>query len=104
MGGGRMGWARWRRYRKRPLFVLIADPAMHVLVAGGAGYIGSVLVPSLLEHGHRVTVLDRLFFGDTLGRTHARFGEKLRVVRGDVRDFERSILTSLDAVVDLSGI
>jgi nucleoside-diphosphate-sugar epimerase len=77
---------------------------MHVFIAGGAGYIGSVLVPTLLEHGHGVTVLDRLYFGDALGRARARFGEKLRVVRGDVRAFDRDLLTSVDAVVDLSGI
>jgi nucleoside-diphosphate-sugar epimerase len=77
---------------------------MHVFVAGGAGYIGSVLVPMLLEHGHRVTVLDRLYFGRTLARAEARHGEKLRVVRGDVRAFDRGLLRSLDAVVDLSGI
>jgi nucleoside-diphosphate-sugar epimerase len=77
---------------------------MHVFVAGGAGYIGSVLVPALLEGGHRVTVLDRLYFGDTLGRQQSRFGERLRVVRGDVRAFDRRLLESIDAVVDLSGI
>jgi len=77
---------------------------MHVFVAGGAGYIGSVLVPVLLEQGHRVTVLDRLYFGDTLGPVQLRFGEKLRVARGDVRSFDRSLLRSVDAVVDLSGI
>jgi nucleoside-diphosphate-sugar epimerase len=77
---------------------------MHVFVAGGAGYIGSVLVPLLLEQGHRVTVLDRLYFGNTLARVEARFGEKLRVVRGDVRGFDHGLLASVDAVVDLSGI
>jgi nucleoside-diphosphate-sugar epimerase len=77
---------------------------MHVFVAGGAGYIGSVLVPLLLERGHRVTVLDRFYFGDTLARPAARFGEKLRVVRGDIRAFDRGVLDSVDAVVDLSGI
>jgi nucleoside-diphosphate-sugar epimerase len=79
---------------------------MHVFVAGGAGYIGSVFVPLLLEQGHRVTVLDRLYFGDTLKASGgvARFGEKLRVVRGDIRSFDRSLLRSVDAVVDLSGI
>jgi len=77
---------------------------MHVFVAGGAGYIGSVLVPLLLDGGHRVTVLDRLYFGDTLSRARARWGEKLRVVRGDVRAFDRAILAGVDAVVDLSGI
>jgi nucleoside-diphosphate-sugar epimerase len=77
---------------------------MHVFVAGGAGYIGSVLVPMLLENGHRVTALDRFYFGDTLALMKARFGEKLRAVRGDVRTFDRALLTSVDAVVDLSGI
>ncbi|MGO9835843.1 MAG: NAD-dependent epimerase/dehydratase family protein [Polyangiaceae bacterium] len=77
---------------------------MHVFIAGGAGYIGSVLVPLLLEQGHRVTVLDRLYFGDTLGLAERRFGEKLRVARGDVRGFDRSLLHSVDAVIDLSGI
>ncbi len=77
---------------------------MHVLVAGGAGYIGSVFVPLLLEQGHHVTVVDRLYFGDTLGRARERFGEKLRIARADVRSFDQSLLTSVDAVVDLSGI
>jgi nucleoside-diphosphate-sugar epimerase len=63
-----------------------------------------VLVPRLLEQGHRVTVLDRLYFGDSLSRSQSRFGEKLRVLRGDVRSFEPVLLRSVDAVVDLSGI
>jgi nucleoside-diphosphate-sugar epimerase len=77
---------------------------MHVFVAGGAGYIGSVLVSALLERGHRLTVLDRLYFGDTLARSRAQFGERLRVVRGDVRGFDQGLLGSIDAVIDLSGI
>jgi nucleoside-diphosphate-sugar epimerase len=77
---------------------------MHVFVAGGAGYIGSILVPRLLEQGHRVTVLDRLYFGGTLDRAQARYGERLRIVRGDVRSFDLALLKSIDAVVDVSGI
>lgn len=77
---------------------------MKVTVAGGAGYIGSVLVPILLEHGHDVTVLDRFYFGDTLSAPRARFGDRLRIVRADVRHFDRTILKGQDAVVDLSGI
>ena len=39
---------------------------MKVTVTGAGGYIGSVLVPMLLEAGHEVTALDRFFFGETL--------------------------------------
>jgi nucleoside-diphosphate-sugar epimerase len=78
---------------------------MHILAAGGSGYIGSVLVPQLLEHGHRVTVLDRLYFGDTLAAPIARYGtDRLRIVRQDVRTFDTSLLDSVDVVVDLAGI
>ena len=77
---------------------------MRIFVAGGAGYIGSTLVPRLLEQGHGVTVLDRFYFGDSLASVKARHGERLAVVRGDVRTFDPSLLRSVDAVVDLSGI
>ena len=36
---------------------------MNILVAGGAGYVGSSLVPRLLHDGHEVTVADLLWFG-----------------------------------------
>lgn len=77
---------------------------MHVLVAGGAGYIGSVLVPALLEKGHRVTVLDRLYFGNTLAKLQPKAGTRLEVVKGDIRSFSHSVLKGVEAVIDVSGI
>ena len=54
-----------------------------VLVTGGAGYVGSVLVPRLLEAGHAVTVLDLFLFGDHLPRGVA---DRLARIAGDIRD------------------
>jgi nucleoside-diphosphate-sugar epimerase len=78
---------------------------MKILVTGGAGYIGSVLVPILLSHGHRVRVLDNLSFG---GRSLLGVWSDpaFEFVKGDVRD-EASIhagLQGVDAVVHLAAI
>lgn len=58
---------------------------MKILVTGGAGYIGSVLVPMLLKAGHQVLVLDNFMYNQAslLDCCHDK---KLTVVRGDVRD------------------
>jgi nucleoside-diphosphate-sugar epimerase len=58
---------------------------MRILVTGGAGYLGSVMVPRLLNAGHKVTVLDNFMYHQTplLDVCH---DEKLTVLRGDARD------------------
>ncbi|MEW6610780.1 MAG: NAD(P)-dependent oxidoreductase [Patescibacteria group bacterium] len=58
---------------------------MNILVTGGAGYIGSILVPALLQAGHRVTVVDNFRYGQTplLDVVH---DPRLTVIHGDVRD------------------
>ncbi len=76
---------------------------MHVLVTGGAGYLGSVLVPTLLAEGHEVTVVDTFMYGQVslLDCCHHR---GLSIVRGDVRD--RSLLSThvkqADAIIPLA--
>ncbi len=75
----------------------------NVLVTGGAGYVGNVMVPQLLEAGYNVTVYDILYFGKkTLPLTHPN----LKVVEGDIRDislFEKSV-QGMDAVLHLACI
>lgn len=63
---------------------------MVILVTGGAGYIGSVLVPQLLQEGHRVTVVDNFLYQQSslLDCCHH---ERLTLIRGDARD--RSLIS-----------
>jgi len=74
---------------------------MKVLVTGHKGYIGSVLVPMLLERGHEVTGLDSDLFAEcTYTGELARIPEHL----GDVRDAPASVLVGKDAVIHLAGL
>jgi nucleoside-diphosphate-sugar epimerase len=78
---------------------------LRILVTGGAGYIGSILVPALLAHGHRVTVLDRFVFDDnSLLACCASPG--FAVVRGDCRDEQTlvSLLATHDVIIPLAGL
>jgi nucleoside-diphosphate-sugar epimerase len=55
-----------------------------ILVTGGAGYLGSTLVPALLDAGHKVTVLDNFMFGQS-SLNHVCHHPGFTVVRGDIR-------------------
>jgi nucleoside-diphosphate-sugar epimerase len=75
-----------------------------VFVTGGAGYVGAVLVPALLEHGYQVKVLDLYLYGDVLAPVANHPG--LEQIKGDIRDrrlLERSI-PGCDAVIHLACI
>lgn len=75
--------------------------ANRVLVTGGAGYIGAVLVPMLVERGYDVRVLDRLYWGtDPL----ASVLHDIELVEGDVRDLPSGLLDGIDSVVHLAGL
>lgn len=73
-----------------------------ILVTGGAGYLGSVLVPRLIRAGHEVTVLDRFFFGtESLAGPD---GERAIQVRQDTRWIDGSIFRGIESVVDLAAL
>lgn len=76
-----------------------------VLVTGGAGYVGSVLTPLLLDAGYEVRILDLFIYGEhTLDEVKDH--ERLRVFKGDLRDqaLLRRALTGCDAVIHLACI
>jgi nucleoside-diphosphate-sugar epimerase len=70
---------------------------MKILVAGGAGYVGSALIPVLLEHGYEVEVIDLLWFGNHLPR-------EVKVVRKDLLDCKEDDLKGYEQVVFLAGL
>ncbi|HSL84978.1 MAG TPA: NAD(P)-dependent oxidoreductase, partial [Thermoanaerobaculia bacterium] len=70
---------------------------MRVLVAGGAGYLGSALVPTLLERGYDVTVVDLLWFGNHLP-------PEVRLLEKDVLEVTEAELAGCEQVVFLAGV
>jgi len=76
---------------------------MKILVTGGAGYLGSVLVPELLKEKHKVVVLDNFMYHQTslLDCCHNR---DLTIVRGDTRDqpLLKRLIVDVDAVFPLA--
>ncbi len=74
-----------------------------VLVTGGAGYVGSVLVPKLLERGYDVRVLDLMMFGSQ-GLSSVK--DKCKIIKGDIRDSSlvERCLEGVDSVIHLAAI
>jgi len=86
------------RYTKNP-------ELNRVLVTGGAGYVGAVLVPKLLEAGYKVTVLDLYLYGEDVLKD-CRGNPGLREVKGDIRDSTavELALEGCDSVIHLACI
>lgn len=70
---------------------------MKILVAGGAGYIGSALIPKLLDRGYEVEVIDLLWFGNHLPKT-------VRVMQEDIFKLQESSLKGYEQVIFLAGL
>ena len=81
------------------------NKGLKVLVTGGAGYVGSALVPQLLEKGYDVNVLDLYLFGDDV-LDAVRDHPHLTQIKGDLRDratVDRAV-AGCDAVIHLACI
>ncbi len=78
---------------------------MNILVTGGAGYIGSILVPFLLNQNHRVTVIDNFMYKQTSLASSLR-DERLTLVFGDVRDesLMKEYISKADVIIPLAAI
>lgn len=76
-----------------------------VLVTGGAGYLGSILVPELLKLGHRVTVLDNFMFQQNSLLECCAY-DNFDVVRGDARDEDilKTLLQKVDYIIPLAAL
>jgi nucleoside-diphosphate-sugar epimerase len=70
---------------------------MRLLIAGGAGYLGSVLIPNLLERGYTVDVVDLFWFGNRLPR-------QVGILNKDIFQLTVEDLKAYDQVVFLAGL
>jgi len=76
-----------------------------VLITGAAGYLGSVLIPELLDRGHSVVALDNFFY-QQLSLLHLIHRPELTVVRGDARDeaLMKKLIAEADVIIPLACI
>src|SRR5262249_27590702 len=70
---------------------------MKILIAGGAGYIGSVLIPKVIDSGYEVEVIDLLWFGNNLPNG-------VKVIQKDIFDLHEKDVEGYDQVIFLAGL
>jgi len=77
----------------------------NILVTGGAGYLGSIMVPDLLAAGHKVTVLDNFMFKQT-SLNHCAYHPNFSVVKGDIRDegTMSKLMKDADVIIPLAAL
>ncbi|MFN8419529.1 MAG: NAD(P)-dependent oxidoreductase [Anaerolineae bacterium] len=77
---------------------------MRVLVTGHQGYIGSILVPLLLEEHHEVIGLDNGLFRDCAYTAPDKSTSQIRIIKKDIRDIEDDDLAGVQAIIHLAGV
>jgi nucleoside-diphosphate-sugar epimerase len=77
----------------------------NILVTGGAGYLGSIMVPDLLAAGHKVTVLDNFMFNQT-SLNHCCYHPNFSIVKGDIRQKSTiaPLMQSVDVIIPLAAL
>ena len=73
-----------------------------ILITGGAGYVGAILTPYLLNKGHKVSVIDLMIYGEDVLKKHPN----LRIIKGDIRDKDllKKELPNHEVVIHLACI
>ena len=78
---------------------------MKILVTGGSGYIGSILVPELINLGYEVTVVDNFMYKQSSLNQLCVF-DNFNIINGDIRDqnLMRTLISSSDLIIPLAAI
>lgn len=89
-----------------PLFEKLQQKSKKILVTGGAGYIGSVLVPELLNRGYLVRVIDNLMYNHHPSLLTCFLNPNFEFQKGDLRnaDFLKQALEGVDLIIHLAAI
>ena len=79
--------------------------SLKILVTGGAGYLGSTLVPELLDLGHQVTVVDNFIYKQS-SLNHVCHKSNFKVVKGDVRieSVMKPLIKDADVIIPLAAL
>jgi nucleoside-diphosphate-sugar epimerase len=79
--------------------------SLKILVTGGAGYLGSTLVPELLDLGHQVTVVDNFIYKQT-SLNHVCYRSNFKIVKGDVRieSVMKPLIKDADVIIPLAAL
>ena len=77
----------------------------NILVTGGAGYIGSMLVPALLNSSYKVTVIDNFMYKQN-GLAHICENKNFEIINGDIRNLKlmKSLIDEHDIILPLAAI
>ncbi len=80
--------------------------SQNILITGGAGYVGALLTPRLVNLGHNVKVLDLMMYGDNIFENSDCDKSKLELIKGDIRDQDllKKSLNGVDVVIHLACI